>query len=104
MTSRNRGARPAGLALLGLTIAFAAALGALAATPAAAQQEGDPVTIGTYRVLESRALGETRRLLVHLPRGYEGSAVAYPVLYHTYDSYVAAYYAEAVAALESLAD
>lgn len=113
MTNRNRGARLARQTLLGLTITFGAALaGALAAAlaailapaPAPAQQDGDPVAIGAYRVIESRALGETRRLLVHLPRGYEGSAVAYPVLYHTYGSNVAAYYAEAVAALESLAD
>lgn len=110
MTNRNRNARLAGLALPGLAAAFGAALaGALAGSPAAASREspprdGDPVAIGAYRVIESRALGETRRLLVHLPRGYEGSAVAYPVLYHTYGSYVAAYYAEAVAALESLAD
>jgi len=87
----------AGQALLGLALVCAAA-------PTAAQQDGDPVTIGTYRVIESRALGETRRLLVHLPRGYEASAVAYPVLYHTYGSNIEAYYAEAVAALESLAD
>lgn len=105
MTNRNRGARLARQTLLGLTITFGAALaGALAAVPTVAQQDGDPVAIGAYRVIESRALGETRRLLVHLPRGYEGSAVAYPVLYHTYGGNVAAYYAEAVAALESLAD
>ena len=110
VTSRTRNARLASLALPGLAAAFGAALaGALAGSPAAASREspprdGDPVAIGTYRVIESCALGETRRLLIHLPRGYEGSAVAYPVLYLSYGSYVEGYYADAVSALASLAD
>jgi tetratricopeptide (TPR) repeat protein len=71
---------------------------------ATAQEDGAPVSIGTYRVIESLALGETRRLLIHLPRGYEGSAVSYPVVYHTYGDYISPYYAEAYLALESLAN
>jgi enterochelin esterase-like enzyme len=72
------------------------------ASPVEAQEDGAPVSIGTYRVIESRVLGETRRLLIHLPRGYEGSAITYPVVYHTYGDYISAYYADAYSALESL--
>jgi len=75
----------------------------LRAGSAAGQEDGAPVSMGTYRVLESEALGETRRLLVHLPRGYEGSAISYPVVYHTYGDYMA-YYAEAYEALERWGD
>ena len=45
-----------------------------------AQQEEDPVTIGTYKILHSKILDEDRTLLIHLPRGYESSFVAYPVI------------------------
>lgn len=45
-------------------------LAALPAAEAMAQEDGDPVSIGTWRVVDSEALGEIRRLLVHLPRGY----------------------------------
>jgi enterochelin esterase-like enzyme len=72
--------------------------------PAAAQEDGAPVSIGTYRVIESRVLGETRRLLIHLPRGYEGSAITYPVVYHTYGDYISSYYADAYSTLEWLAE
>lgn len=69
----------------------------------AAQEDGEPVSMGTYRLIESQALGETRRLLVHLPRGYEGSAIRYPVVYHTYGDYLG-YYAEAYSTLERWGD
>jgi predicted alpha/beta superfamily hydrolase len=72
------------------------------ALPAAAQDDGAPVTIGTYRVIDSRVLGETRRLLIHLPRGYDGSTITYPVVYHTYGDYLSQYYADAFATLEQL--
>jgi predicted alpha/beta superfamily hydrolase len=81
-----------------------AVLGLLVAQPVLAQNDGDPVSIGTYRVIESEALGETRRLLVHLPRGYEGSNITYPVLYHTYGDYIDHYYTEAVRTVELLAN
>lgn len=78
-------------------------LASAAAPPTAvAQQDGDPVSIGTYRVIESKVLGETRRLLISLPRGYEGSAIDYPVVYHTYGNYLSGYYAPAYAAIEAL--
>jgi len=73
-------------------------------TPATAQDDGAPVSIGTYRVIESEILGEIRRLLIHLPRGYEGSAISYPVLYHTYGDYISTYFAKAYATLEELAE
>jgi tetratricopeptide (TPR) repeat protein len=79
-------------------------LGLASAPGLMAQVDGAPVSIGTYRVLDSRVLGEQRRLLVHLPRGYEGSAIDYPVVYHTYGDYLSAYYATAFATLEELAD
>lgn len=74
----------------------------LAPVTAVAQNDGDPVSIGTYHVIESKALGETRRLLVHLPRGYDGSNITYPVVYHTYGDYVEQYYTEAVKVVEEL--
>jgi len=74
----------------------------LAPVAAVAQEDGDPVSIGMYRVIESKVLGETRRLLIHLPRGYEGSSISYPVVYHTYGDYVEQYYTEAVKVVEAL--
>jgi enterochelin esterase-like enzyme len=65
-------------------------------------EDGAPVSIGTYRVIDSQVLGETGRLLIHLPRGYEGSAITYPVVYHTYGDYISRYYAEAFSTLEQL--
>jgi predicted alpha/beta superfamily hydrolase len=44
--------------------------------------EGRPVTIGTSYTLRSSALGETRRVNVYLPQGYdEDRAKRFPVLY-----------------------
>jgi predicted alpha/beta superfamily hydrolase len=93
MNTRKAGACLAGLAL------WATAPGP---PGAAAQEDGAPVSIGTYRVIESKVLGETRRLLIHLPRGYEGSAISYPVVYHTYGDYISTYYADAYSTLEEL--
>jgi predicted alpha/beta superfamily hydrolase len=70
--------------------------------PVRAQEDGSPVAIGVYRVIDSKILGEKRRLLIHLPRGYEGSAIRYPVLYHTYGDYISQYYADAFSAVEKL--
>ena len=77
------------------------AISSVRAEQVVAQDDGAPVSIGTYRVIESEALGETRRLLVALPRGYGGSAIAYPVVYHTYGDYMT-YYANAYYSLETL--
>lgn len=48
-----------------------------------AQNDGDKAaieTLGTYRKLNSRILGEERTLIVTLPRDYEKSGKRYPVL------------------------
>lgn len=49
-----------------------------------AQQDGDPITIGTYRVMYSEILDEDRLLFVHLPEGYQDTQLSYPVLYLLY--------------------
>lgn len=49
--------------------------------PAAAQNEGDAITIGTWRTHTSERLGETRRLNIGLPSDYDTSDAFYPVLY-----------------------
>lgn len=59
-------------------------------------------SIGTYRVIDSHVLGEERRLLIHLPQGYEGAAICYPVVYHRYGDHLSQYYAEAFSTLEQL--
>lgn len=53
----------------------------LAPTPCFAQADGDDVIIGTYRQVPSRILGAERRILIHLPRGYEESGRSFPVIY-----------------------
>ena len=57
--------------------------------PFEAQQEGEPVSIGTYRVMHSKILNEDRTLLIHLPRGYEHSKSSYPVIYMLYGDHEA---------------
>ena len=61
-----------------------------------AQEDGDPVTIGTYRKFHSKLLNEDRTLLVNLPRGYDETTISYPVLYILYGGQVEGYFAEAV--------
>ena len=64
--------------------------------PILAQEDGDPVSIGTYRKLYSHILNEDRTLLVNLPRGYDETAIHYPVLYILYGGQVEGYFADAV--------
>ena len=66
------------------------------AAPASAQVDGDPVSLGTYRVVPSEILGEDRVLQIHLPRGYESSDLEYPVVYLFYSDWEAGYFAQAV--------
>ncbi|UCG85737.1 MAG: tetratricopeptide repeat protein [Gemmatimonadota bacterium] len=61
-----------------------------------AQADGEPVALGTYRVLHSRILGEERVLQVHLPKGYESAEAAYPVAYLFYSDWVEGYFAQLV--------
>ncbi|AHG88163.1 esterase [Gemmatirosa kalamazoonensis] len=58
---------------------------ALLACPAALRAQGDapadPVPAHDTLTVTSRALGEPRRINVHVPPGYAGSAARFPVLY-----------------------
>ena len=66
------------------------------AVPAACQSDGDPIALGTYRVLHSDVLGEDRVLQVHLPDGYASTDLAYPVVYVFYSDWVEGYFAQVV--------
>jgi len=66
-----------------------------------AQQDGDDISIGKYRVIHSKILNEKRTLLVHLPRGYERSNQNYPVLYMLDGDWKPSFY-RSVAKVESL--
>lgn len=66
------------------------------------QQDGAPITIGTYRTIHSMIMDEDRTLLIHLPRDYESSTVAYPVIYMLYGDHVTTYFAEAVSIIDRL--
>jgi hypothetical protein len=61
-----------------------------------AQADGDPVTLGIYRLLHSEILGEDRVFQVHLPTGYESTQATYPVVYLFYSDWVEGYYAQLV--------
>ena len=76
--------------------------GMMLGPPLEAQQEGEPVSIGTYRVIHSKILHEDRTLLVHLPRGYEQSRGAYPVIYMLYGDHVTTYFSQAVSVVDGL--
>ncbi len=66
-----------------------------------AQEDGEDIVLGKYRVVHSRILDEDRLLFVHLPREYENTQLAYPVLYLLYvDIYN--YFADAVIITEKL--
>lgn len=52
----------------------------LVPVPCVAQADGEEVIFGTYREVPSEVLGEDRRILVHLPRGYAESDRTYPVI------------------------
>ncbi len=65
-------------------------------TPGASQADGDPITMGTYRILPSRIMDEDRILQVHLPEGYETADIAYPVVYLLYSDRIEEYFAQLV--------
>lgn len=67
-----------------------------------AQEDGSPVSIGTYRTLHSNVLDEDRSLLISLPGGYDETAVRYPVLFILYGGQVRGYFAEAVHVVDRL--
>lgn len=66
------------------------------ALPALAQEDGADIVIGQYRQIHSQILDEDRMLLVNLPRGYEATAIGYPVIYILYGDQVRNYFAEAL--------
>ena len=70
--------------------------------PVIAQENDDPVSIGTYKKLYSKILNEERTLLVNLPRGYNETTISYPVLYILYGGQVEGYFAEAVHIVDRL--
>lgn len=49
--------------------------------PAVAQKDGDEVKIGTWQSIESKVLGETRRIIVSRPSDYDSTDNRYAVLY-----------------------
>jgi predicted alpha/beta superfamily hydrolase len=67
-----------------------------------AQEDGDNIVIGKYRVLHSAILDEDRLLTVHLPREYEEASLSYPVMYVLYGKDINNYFAEAVIISEKL--
>jgi len=69
-----------------------------------AQEDGTPVSIGTYRKLHSQILNEDRTLLVNLPRGYNATTIHYPVLYILYGGQVQGYFAETVHIVDRLSE
>lgn len=87
--------------------AFVAAMimtGFFFASPASAQpaRDGEPVSIGTFRLLHSNVLNEDRTLLVCLPEDYEKSSMSYPVLFVLYGDQIRGYFAEAVHVVDRL--
>ncbi len=66
-----------------------------------AQEDGDDIVIGKYRVLHSDILNEDRLLFIHLPHDYEKTQLNYPVLYLLYVQ-LHNYFADAVSITERL--
>ncbi|UCC83945.1 MAG: tetratricopeptide repeat protein [Gemmatimonadota bacterium] len=77
-------------------IATQVLLAATTALPAVAQDDHEDIVIGRYRRIHSRILDEDRTLLINLPRGYEATAIGYPVIYILYGGQVRNYFAEAL--------
>ncbi|NJD18092.1 MAG: tetratricopeptide repeat protein [Gemmatimonadetes bacterium] len=73
-----------------------AALVLLPPAEARSQSDGDPVTLGTWRVVRSTVLGEDRLLQVHLPQEYAPEGPAYPVIYVFYSDWVEGYFTQLV--------
>jgi len=66
-----------------------------------AQEDGDDIVIGKYRVLHSDIMDEDRLLFVHLPRDYEDTQLSYPVLCLLYAD-IYNYYLDAASIAEKL--
>ena len=74
------------------------------AANAYAHTDGESIVIGKYRVIQSEILNEERRILVHLPLGYEETKLRYPVVFHLYGDFVTTYITDAVTGTERLFD
>ena len=67
-----------------------------------AQNDGEVIGIGKYRIMHSTLLNEDRLLFIHLPEDYDDTSLHYPVLYLLYvDLYN--YFTDAVMITEKLA-
>jgi predicted alpha/beta superfamily hydrolase len=74
----------AAVALLVVSLSLASGQSAPSAdrsAPSAKSADADPITIGQTFTLDSRVLGQTRRVNVYLPEGYAEGKQRYPVLY-----------------------
>lgn len=89
--------RHVGLVVIALMIGGAGSVRA-----GTAPQDGAPIAIGNYRTIHSKILDEDRTLLVHLPESYSRTSASYPVAYLLYGDHVSTYFAEAVAAIDTL--
>lgn len=67
-----------------------------------AQEDGDDIAIGKYKIIHSNILDEDRLLLIHLPRDYDETRLSYPVIYLLYGQDINNYFAEAVIITEKL--
>jgi predicted alpha/beta superfamily hydrolase/TolA-binding protein len=67
-----------------------------------AQEDGDDIAIGRYKIIHSNILDEDRLLLIHLPRDYNETRLSYPVMYLLYGQDINNYFAEAVIITEKL--
>ena len=98
------------LALVAMYIAIVLASVIAAALPVTSHAfpqeslDGDPVSIGTFRILHSDILDEDRTLLVCLPKGYEEPGTSFPVLYVLYGDQIRGYFAEAVHVVSRLSE
>jgi predicted alpha/beta superfamily hydrolase/TolA-binding protein len=67
-----------------------------------AQEDGDDIVSGKYKIIHSNILDEDRLLLTHLPREYDDTQLSYPVLYLLYGQDINNYFADAVIITEKL--
>lgn len=91
-----------GIQSVGISIILTFSVVLFLNTYSRAQEDGSPVSIGTYRTLHSRVLNEDRTLLVNLPEGYDETTINYPVLYVLYGGQVRGYFAESVHIVDRL--
>jgi enterochelin esterase-like enzyme len=60
------------------------------------QSDGETISLGVYRKVNSQILDEDRILQVHVPTGYESTEANYPVIYLFYSDWVEGYYSQLV--------